>query len=64
VQTNSIIIDVSGTKKPPTKVLAMLRAKGVHLTEAGPTTIRAVTHMDVSMEQVQQGASIIQRLFS
>ncbi len=64
VQTNIIIIDVSGTKKPPTKVLAMMRSKGVLLTEAGTTTVRAVTHMDVSMEQVQQGASIIQRLFS
>jgi threonine aldolase len=64
VQTNIVIIDVSGTKKSPVKVLSMLRQKGVLLTEAGPTTIRAVTHMDVSMDQVQQGASIIQKLFS
>ena len=64
VQTNIIIVDVAGTKKPSSKVLAMLRSKGVFLTDAGPTTIRAVTHMDVSMEQVQQAASIIQRLFA
>jgi threonine aldolase len=64
VQTNIVIIDVSGTKKSPSKVLSMLRLKGVLLTEAGPTTIRAVTHMDVSMDQVRQGASIIQKLFS
>lgn len=64
VQTNIVIIDVSATKKTPAKVLSMLRSKGVLLTEAGPTTIRAVTHMDVSMDQVQQGASTIQKLFS
>jgi len=63
VQTNIVIVDVSGTGKSPSKILSMLRSKGVLLTDAGPTTIRAVTHMDVSMEQVRQGASIIQRLF-
>jgi len=64
VQTNIVILDVSETGKSPSGVLSLLRSKGVLLTEAGPTTIRAVTHMDVSMDQVQQGASIISQLLT
>lgn len=64
VQTNIVILDVSGTGKSAARFLSMLRSKGVLLTEAGPTTVRAVTHMDVSLEEVRQGASIISRTFS
>ncbi len=64
VQTNIVIVDVSGTGKSPARILSLLKSKGVLLTEAGPTTVRAVTHMDVSMEQVHQAASIISRVFA
>jgi len=64
VQTNIVILDVSGTGKSPARVLSQLRSKGVLLIEAGPTTVRAVTHMDVSLEEVQKGASIISKTFS
>ncbi len=63
VQTNIVIMDISGTKKGARKIISLLQAKGVLLTEAGTSAVRAVTHMDVSMEETQRAASTIVRLF-
>lgn len=60
VQTNIIIIDLQESGKLPEEVLSQLRAKGVLLTAGNYMGIRAVTHMDVSMEEVQKAAQIIQ----
>jgi threonine aldolase len=63
VQTNIVILDVTQTKQTPLEVLARLRKKRVLLTEAGPTTVRAVMHMDVSQAQVNEAAIIMKSLF-
>jgi threonine aldolase len=60
VQTNIIIIDLQKSGKRPEEVLSQLREKGVLLTVGNYMGIRAVTHMDVSMEDVQRAAHIIQ----
>ena len=59
VQTNIIIFGVERTGRTPEEILAALRGKGVLLTMGNYMGLRAVTHMDVSMNEVQQAARII-----
>jgi threonine aldolase len=63
VQTNMVIIDISQTGQSTGDVLALLQAKNVLLTDSGYTSIRAVTHLDVSMEQVKTAAHILVNAF-
>jgi threonine aldolase len=63
VQTNIIIIDIGQTGKSTADALALLQAKNVLLTDAGYTTIRAVTHLDVTMNQVKTAANILASAF-
>jgi threonine aldolase len=59
VQTNIVIISVERTGKTPEEILAKLRSRGVLLTPGNYMGIRAVTHLDVSMEDVTKAAAII-----
>ena len=59
VQTNIIIIGAEKSGRTPEDMLAALRAKGVLLTLGNYMGLRAVTHLDVSMEQVRHAARII-----
>jgi threonine aldolase len=63
VQTNIVIISLEKLGKTPDEVLAMLKAKGVLLTLGNYMGVRAVTHMDVSNEQVKRAAQIITETF-
>jgi threonine aldolase len=64
VQTNIVIIGIEKTGKQPEEVLAMLKAKGILLTMGNWMSIRAVTHLDVSMDDVKRAANVFQGLFS
>lgn len=64
VQTNIVIIETGKTGKTPAQILETLKAKRVLLTEMSHSAIRAVTHMDVSMEEVRQAANIFKSTFS
>jgi threonine aldolase len=64
VQTNIVIINVERTGKSPDEILRILRANGVLLTLGTYTSVRAVTHLDVSFDAVKKAASVFQRLFS
>ncbi len=59
VQTNIIIIDIKGRKESSGEILTLLKTKGVLLSEMGNTTLRAVTHLNVSMEQINTAVEII-----
>lgn len=59
VQTNILIIGVERSGRTPEQILAALRACGVLLTLGNYMGIRAVTHLDVSLEQVKEAAAII-----
>ncbi|HLP17100.1 MAG TPA: low-specificity L-threonine aldolase [Bacteroidota bacterium] len=63
VQTNIILVDVSKTGKSPDDVIALLKQRGVLVSGGTYTTIRAVTHLDVSMEQVKTAVDVIKELF-
>ncbi len=62
VQTNIIIIDVEQTGKKPEEILGRLRERGVLLTAGNYMGLRAVTHLDVSEEEVRRAASIIREV--
>jgi threonine aldolase len=64
VETNIVVIDIAETGKPPAAVIAQLRGLGILVTEAGPTSIRAVMHMDVSMDDVHAAAERMRKHFA
>ncbi len=59
VQTNIVVIDISQTGKTTAELLDSLRAQNVYLTDANYTSLRAVTHLDVSTDQVLRAADIV-----
>lgn len=63
VHTNIVIVDISRTRKSPDEILSTLKERGVLLTLGNYLGIRAVAHMDVSMEQVKEAAAIIRQTF-
>jgi threonine aldolase len=54
VQTNMVYVDVSGTGQEPAAVAARLEERGVRLIPLGPQLLRAVTHLDVDDEGIEQ----------
>lgn len=62
VQTNIVMIELSGIGRTSAEFLARLRSRNLLLTEAGPTTIRAVTHLDVTPQQITQAVDILTSL--
>jgi threonine aldolase len=63
VQTNIVVVDISRTGKSTDQVLEFLKTKNVLLTDANYTSIRAVTHLDVSAEQVIRAADVVANSF-
>jgi threonine aldolase len=59
VQTNIIIISVEPSGKQPEEILSLLKAKGVLLTLGNYMGIRAVTHLDVSLDEVREASRAI-----
>ncbi len=41
--------------------IALLAEHGVRMLPMGPQRVRAVTHLDVSMEQIEQACVVINR---
>ncbi len=58
-ETNIVILDIRGSGKQPSEMLPLLADAGVLLTQAGPSALRAVTHMDVSRSDVLKAAELI-----
>jgi len=61
VQTNIVIINVEQSGRTPDDLLSMFREDGVLLTPGNYMGIRAVTHMDVTMESVLLASQIIRK---
>ena len=66
VETNIVFFDVAGTGRSAAQLCASLRDRGVEMGAFGETVIRAVTHLDVSRDDVERavaalGAVIAQR---
>lgn len=59
VETNIVLFDVVGGSAAP--VLETLRAEGVFMVPFGPATIRATTHRDVSMDDIDRALHAVHR---
>jgi threonine aldolase len=62
VQTNILIFNLSGRPESGEEIISKLKAQGVLISEMGNFTLRAVTHLDVSMEQIRRAAAAIKSL--
>lgn len=63
VQTNIIIMSVARSGKRPEEIIAALRAKGVLVSMGNYMGLRAVTHLDVSMEEVRAAAEAFRSIW-
>lgn len=64
VETNIIIIHLTGRARSASDVVRQLRDQGVLLIMAGPRTLRAVTHRDVSRDEVLSAAKLLARVIA
>ena len=53
VETNIVLFELKGARDAA-QVVAALRARGVRMLAMGPKTIRAVTHLDVTLPQIER----------
>ena len=63
VETNMIFFDVKSSRSPA-DLVAALKAEGVLTTAVGGTTYRAVTHLDVSADDIERAGQIFARVLS
>lgn len=61
VQTNILMVDV--VNGPAEPVVAMLKDKGVLVSQFGPSTIRIITHRDVDMKGIAYTLDVISKLY-
>jgi threonine aldolase len=64
VQTNIVVIDVSGTGRSVDQCVLLLEQRGVRVVPFGRTRIRAVTHLDVDDADVDRAVSVFKQVFA
>lgn len=62
VETNIVIFDLLPAAGPVSDFLAQLESRGVRMFQTGPGRIRAVTHLDVSREQIDRAIGVFREL--
>jgi threonine aldolase len=58
-ETNMVYFDLADSGRSAAQVAEALLDRGVHIGVNGATTLRAVTHLDVSPEMVEQAAATL-----
>lgn len=61
VETNILYFDVDGGRGSAGELCATLHAKGVWVIPVGPQRVRAVTHLDVSNEDVDYAIGVLSK---
>lgn len=64
VRTNMVFFDVVADDLSAASVVTMLAEKGVRVGTIGARRIRAVTHLDVSREDILRASEVFRELFS
>jgi threonine aldolase len=59
VRTNVVVFDIASLGLPFAEFSARVRAKGVAISTAGGSLVRALTHLDVSREECERAAEAI-----
>ena len=57
------MVDISSSGRTVAEILGLLKAEGVLLSDGGAQILRAVTHLDVTNEDVQQAIEVFRRIF-
>jgi threonine aldolase len=63
VQTNMVFIDIAGSGKSQTEAMDLLKAQGVLVTPERHSSLRAVTHLDVSQAEVEKAVEGFRKVF-
>ncbi len=63
VETNMVFFDMASSRSPA-DLVAALKAEGVLINAVGGRTYRAVTHLDVSMDDIDRAGMIFSRVLS
>lgn len=63
-QTNIVVFDVSGVGRSPIEVARDLESRGVRVVPFGATVLRAVTHLDVTRDDVLRAADVMVEVLS
>jgi len=64
VQTNIIIMSVARAGRQPDEILAALKGRGVLLSAGNYMGLRAVTHLDVSMDEVVRASEAFRSIWN
>jgi len=64
VETNIVIFNVKPSGKTAAEVVKLLEAKGVQMIPFGKYLVRAVTHLDVSEQDIELAIQVLHQLFS
>jgi threonine aldolase len=64
IQTNLVFFDVSGTGLSAEALAERLLARGIRIGAVGPHHMRAVTHLDVSCDDVMEAADIVKAVIA
>ncbi len=62
VETNIVVFDVTDQTRPAADIVAALKQAGVLINSVGGTTFRAVTHLDVSGQDIENACRIFARV--
>jgi threonine aldolase len=64
VETNMIFMDVSATGRPAQAIAEQLEQHGVRVSVIGRTRLRAVTHLDVSRQDIERAIAVFRQVLS
>jgi threonine aldolase len=59
VETNIVVLDLTGAAKTAPEINAQLSDAGILASALGPVTLRLVTHLDVSAEEIAKVNEIL-----
>ena len=58
VETNIVIFEVTGQRRPPAEIVAALKQEGVLINAIGGLSYRAVTHLNISAKQIEEAGTV------
>jgi len=64
VETNIVMFDLVDSSRSVQEIVASLKKEGLLLNAVGGTTIRAVTHLDVTVQDIEKAGQIFARVLS
>ena len=62
VETNIVVLDLSGTRTTAPETAAAAREHGVLLSVLGPRTLRLVTHLGIDDEGCEYAAGVLEKV--